>query len=31
MINGIKNNQAAGTELLNSEGFKYGGKDIKSE
>jgi hypothetical protein len=30
VINGMKNNQAAGTELLYSESFKYGGNEIKN-
>jgi hypothetical protein len=29
VLNGMKNNQAAGTDLLYSESFKFGGKEIK--
>jgi len=31
VINGVKNNQAAGTELLYLEIFKYGENEIKND
>ena len=31
VINGMKNKKVAGTDLLYSESFKYGGNEIKND